>query len=585
MTKRNGWAFLLAASLFVFSLLTTSCGSGGFSSFGSNGNGSGSGGGANTLKITTASLPAGTVGTSYSAELQATGGKAPYTWTIKSGAIPSGLLFRAAGTISGTPAIAGSANTLTFEVTDADKNTATSRNLNLKINSAPAPRVTTTSLPNATVGFAYSASLQATGGKSPYTWSVKAGVLPAGLSLSATGSIVGTPTASGDFGSLVFAVSDANRGVGDSGDLDLHVGSAPAPQITTTALPTGKVGTAYAFTLKATGGSGVYTWSVQSGALPSGLSLNSATGAISGTPATPGFFTPLVFKVTDADTATAVSGNLSLQIYDLQGCSAGSESNLGTQPYAFSIKAFDPTGAITVIGSFTPDGKGGITGGEADINSNLGALNSLSINANGSSYTLGADNNGCLTLNSAGIKTTFRFSVGGRNGSGAFTTGHIIVFEDNTGTGARGSGILRLQDFSSLGAGLQGMYALQMTGTNAGSGHMGLAGSLQVAGGGNFNNISLDVDNAGSVLTNIQGVTGSYSGVDGNGRGTASFSATGFSLNTVFYFVSASEVLIASTDPLATNPICSGEVLSTSGPVLCGKPEEQLRGPWNWLVG
>lgn len=564
MTKRNGWAFLLAASLFAFSLLTTSCGAGSFSSFGSNSSG---GGDANTLEVTTASLPAGTVGTAYSAELQATGGKTPYTWTIKSGAVPSGLSFSAAGTITGTPAIAGSANVLTFEVTDANKSTATSGNLNLKIDSAPAPRVTTTSLPNGTVGFAYSASLRATGGKSPYTWSVKAGILPAGLSLSATGSIAGTPTASGDFGSLVFAVSDANQSVGDSDDLNMHIAPAPAPQITTTALPTGKVGTAYAFTLQATGGSGVYTWSVQSGTLPSGLSLNSATGAISGIPTTAGFFTPLVFKVTDADTATAVSGNLSLQVYNLQGCSAGSESNLGTQPYAFSIKGFDPEGPVTMIGTFTPDGKGGITAGEQDINSSIGALNGLSINATGSSYTLGADNNGCLTLlNSAGVKTTFRFAVGGVNGSGAFTTGHIIVFDDYTGTGTRGSGILRLQDSSSLSAGLQGMYALQMTGTNAGSGHLGLVGSLQVAGGGNFNNISLDVDNAGSLWTNVKGVTGSYSGVDGNGRGTAAFAATGFSLNSVFYIVSANEVLFASTDPLAINPISSGEALSTGGP-------------------
>ena len=559
MTRRNGWLLLLAISLVALSLITTSCGSGALSSTGGNGGG----GGTNAPEIMTTSLPAGTVGTAYSADLQATGGKAPYTWAIKSGKLPSGLSLRAAGTITGTPTVAGNVDALVFEVTDANKSTATSGNLNLKINLPAPPMVTTTSLPNGTVGFAYAASLQATGGKPPYNWSVKAGVLPAGVTLSSTGSITGTPTASGDFGSLVFAVSDANRSVGDSRDLNLHVAAAPVPQITTTTLPSGKVGTSYAFTLQATGGSGVYSWSVQSGTLPSGLTLNSGTGAISGTPTAAGISKPLVFKVTDADTAVATSNNLSLQVYDPNGCSAGTESNLGTQPYAFLIKGFDPNGPVTMIGTFTPDGKGGISSGEEDVNLSSGPQNALSINAAGSAYTLGADNNGCLTLvNSANEKTTFRFAVGGLNGSGAFTTGHIIEFDDHNGIGTRGSGILRLQDPS---AAFQGMFAFQFTGTNAGSGHFGLVGSLQAASG-NFSNISLDIDNEGSTWTFASGVTGSYSTADGSGRGTASLAATGFSLNAVYYVVGANEILFASTDPLVTNPIAGGEALSTSGP-------------------
>lgn len=563
MTKHNGWALLLATSLLVFSLITTGCGAGGFSNTGGNSRG---GGGATALEITTASLPAGTVGTAYSTDLAATGGKAPYTWKIASSTLPPGLSLSTTGAITGTPTVAGTVDALIFEVTDADKNTATSGNLNLKINLAAPPRVMTTSLPNGTVGFAYSASLQATGGKPPYAWSVKAGTLPAGVYLSPTGAIAGTPTASGDFSSLVFAVSDANQSVGDSVDLAMLIHSAPVPQITTTALPNGKQGSAYSFDLQATGGSGVYTWSIQSGTLPSGLSLNSRTGAISGTPTKPGIFTPLVFKVTDADTATAVSNNLSLQVYNPQGCSAGSESNLGTQPYAFLIKGFDPTGPVTAVGTFTPDGKGGVTSGEEDINSNLGALNGLSITPAGSSYTLGADNNGCLALANSLGTTIFRFSVGGLNGSGAFTTGHIIVFDDSTGTGTRGSGILRLQDASGINSGLQGMFAFQLTGTNAGSGHFGMVGSMQLAGGGKFDKISLDLDNAGQMFTNLKGVTGSYSTPDLFGRGTATFGAAGFSLNTVYYIVSANELLFASTDPLAVNPISSGEALSTGGP-------------------
>lgn len=62
-----------------------------------------------------------------------------------------------------------------------------------------APTITTTSLPQAKVGISYSATLTATGGLAPYTWSINDGALPPGLSLSKTGSITGSPTASGTF--------------------------------------------------------------------------------------------------------------------------------------------------------------------------------------------------------------------------------------------------------------------------------------------------------------------------------------------------------------------------------------------------
>ena len=73
--------------------------------------------------------------------------------------------------------------------------------------------ITTSSLPAATVGVAYSATLTATGGIPPYTWSVIAGALPTGLSLSGTGNITGTPSATGTFNFTVQAVDpDGNSG-------------------------------------------------------------------------------------------------------------------------------------------------------------------------------------------------------------------------------------------------------------------------------------------------------------------------------------------------------------------------------------
>src|SRR5213079_39352 len=102
----------------------------------------------------------------------------PYTWTVASGTLPAGLSLAAGGTISGTPGTAGSSS-FTVRVTDSASATATAA-LSLTIN-PPALSITTASLPAGTVGVAYSQALAASGGTSPYTWTMASGTLPAGL--------------------------------------------------------------------------------------------------------------------------------------------------------------------------------------------------------------------------------------------------------------------------------------------------------------------------------------------------------------------------------------------------------------------
>jgi subtilisin family serine protease len=165
------------------------------------------------LSVVTTALPDVTPGVPYAAKLRATGGAAPYAWSFGSGALPAGLALAASGAISGT-ATAQSTSTFTVQVRDTAGTTAT-RSLSLTALPVPPLRITTVNLPAGTVAASYSQLVTATGGVPPYAWSVAAaacpGGLPPGLSLDpATGTLSGTPTASGSF-SFTAQVTDQPR--------------------------------------------------------------------------------------------------------------------------------------------------------------------------------------------------------------------------------------------------------------------------------------------------------------------------------------------------------------------------------------
>ncbi|MHC4712244.1 MAG: putative Ig domain-containing protein [Planctomycetota bacterium] len=150
----------------------------------------------------------------------------------------------------------------------------------------PDLEITTTSLPNGQVNVAYSETLQATGGVTPYTWSVISGSLPAGLSLTAsTGEISGTPTTEETANFTVQVTDSQDPADTDTQALSITIDPEPSgPTITTTSLPDGTRKVDYSAYVEATGGTPPYTWSIVSGSLPTGLGLNSSTGEISGNP-------------------------------------------------------------------------------------------------------------------------------------------------------------------------------------------------------------------------------------------------------------------------------------------------------------
>jgi parallel beta-helix repeat protein len=152
--------------------------------------------------------------------------------------------------------------------------------------------VTTSTLPGAATGVPYAVTLAGTGGVSPYTWRLASGALPTGLQLDALGRISGTAVAAGAWEFTVEVRDSSSPAATATRTLVLSV-TAPAPQpaslsITTSSLATGRRHKNYRQTVQASGGALPYSWFVVAGTLPPGLSLDVATGLISGRPSSPG---------------------------------------------------------------------------------------------------------------------------------------------------------------------------------------------------------------------------------------------------------------------------------------------------------
>ena len=261
---------------------------------------------------------------------------------MSSGSLPAGISLSPDGNLSGTPTATGTSS-FTVQVTDANGQSATQAT---SITVSAGVSTTFAAPPAAAVNAPYSYTLTATGGTTPYTWSVNAGTLPAGLTLSSAGVLSGTPTTTGSYPFSVNVI-DANKGIATA-SITLVVTAALT--LTFPAPPSGVIGMAYTDTLTAAGGTPPYTFSISAGTLPAGLTLNASTGVVSGTPTTAGT-SSFTVKVTDAKSATATFAT-SITIL----------SSILTIAMTSSVATAAPGGKVTYTITATNSGQVALTG-------------------------------------------------------------------------------------------------------------------------------------------------------------------------------------------------------------------------------
>jgi hypothetical protein len=224
------------------------------------------------------------------------------TYSVTSGALPSGLTLSSSGLISGTISEVSSTTTSNFTVTATDGKNPSPRAFSITTTNLSPTWVTASgNLSTFTRNVSYSATISATDAHT-ITYSVSSGSLPTGLNLnSTTGVISGTPS---DGVAQTFTIRATNAG-GQSADRSFTIPNVGPSWTTTSPVSTFTRNSPYSFTLVGADDSGNNpTYSIASGSLPTGLSLNSSTGVISGTPSSSTAVT-FTARVTDVNGSTA----------------------------------------------------------------------------------------------------------------------------------------------------------------------------------------------------------------------------------------------------------------------------------------
>lgn len=251
------------------------------------------------------------------------------------------------------------------------------------------------SLPNGMVGTPYSQAVTASGGAAPYSYAVSSGVLPPGLALDpATGALTGTPTGYGTF-SFTITATDANGCPGSRAySIVIAAPACPAITLSPLVLPSAQIGIAYSQAVSAAGGTAPYAYAVTSGALPTGLSLNPVTGAITGTPTVAGLYN---FTITATDNVSCPGSRPYTMAVSAVACPV---ITLAPTTLPTPIVGVAYSQAVTASGGTAPYtyavAAGALPAGLV-LNATTGAITGLPTAAETFSFTISAtDMNGCF---------------------------------------------------------------------------------------------------------------------------------------------------------------------------------------------
>lgn len=290
----------------------------------------------------TEDLPQGQAGVEYSFQLEAYGRNIQY-----SASLPSGLsIDSTTGLISGTPK-----NMATTNVTITLKNTGgtVSKTIPLTIISEP-PTLTTESFTNAIQSEYYYQKVDGAGQGNTHT--VTAGELPPGLSISDSNGNTYISGRSNAYGTYNFTLTRTNGGGSISKDYSITV-AYQTPTITNTSLSQPRFGQAYSDQLSGFGNGATY--SIE-GKFPAGLSLNTETGLISGTPTA---IEETSFTITKTNTSGSASKTFTMNVIHVRPSlsSASTPDPIKGEPYSWQV----PSHGDGIVYSITGNSISGLT--------------------------------------------------------------------------------------------------------------------------------------------------------------------------------------------------------------------------------
>lgn len=328
-----------------------------------------------------------------------------------------------------------------------------------------------------------------------------------------------------------------------------------------------------------------FTFSIVNGSLPPGLSLNGSK--ISGKPTATGNF-PFTVQVQDSSvpprTATLdVTATITDQANDTPFLLAGQWALLFR-----GVNDLDSS-EIALLGSLNFDGTGNVNGIiEMNCNGPAPACGGVQTQVPVAGTYLNSNGGGFISLNNGSM--IFDFAQGELIPGGVLSTVRIIRFDDITGTGIRGAGVLRVQDTNAFNAAtIAGSHIFGLTGETPTIDRAVEAGFLSADTGGNVTGGMADLNNSAS-LVSFPSISGTYSPISPVGRTvltltyTDSFGAQSVSSMDA-YIVDADTLLLMSLDPGSASPVLAGTAMRQANPgsftssSLAGPDVVNLEGP------